>query len=92
MFGTEEKAEEFYNYFNDKLEYIRTQLEGVEKRSLYIEGTSELSTIFPGDPMFDMVEYAFADNILRLTMKISTKEKWIRKRLSREIRKRLLNW
>jgi iron complex transport system substrate-binding protein len=63
MFGTEEKAEEFYNYFNDKLEYIRTQLEGAEKRSLYIEGTSELSTIFPGDPMFDMVEYAFADNI-----------------------------
>lgn len=63
MFGTEEQAQKFYDYFDDKLEYIKKQLEGVEKRKLYIESTSDLTTIFPGDPMFDMVEYAFADNI-----------------------------
>lgn len=63
MFGTQEEAQEFYDYFNGKLEYIREQLEGVEKRTLYIESTSDLTTIFPGDPMFDMVDYAFADNI-----------------------------
>lgn len=63
MFGTEEQAQKFYDYFDDKLEYINKQLEGVEKRKLYMEGTSDLTTIFPGDPMYNMVEYASADNI-----------------------------
>lgn len=66
MFGTEEEAQEFFQYFNEKLEYIDTQLEGVEKRSVYMEATTPYSTILPGDPMYDMVEYACADNIFSI--------------------------
>ena len=70
MFGTEEQAQKFYDYFDDKLEYINKQLEGVEKRKLYIEGTSDLTTIFPGDPMYNMVEYASATTFSLWTMKM----------------------
>ncbi|MCU6761718.1 ferrichrome/ferrioxamine B periplasmic transporter [uncultured Roseburia sp.] len=63
MFGVEEKAQEFYDYFNGKLEYIKKQLDGVEKRSLYFESTSPLTTVLAGDPMYDMIEYAEAENI-----------------------------
>ena len=41
MFGVEEQAAKFYNFFNDKLEYIRTQLKDVEKRTVYFETTSD---------------------------------------------------
>lgn len=63
LFGTEDAAQEFFDYFHGKLEYIQTQLKDVEKKTVYVEGTGALSTILPGDPMFDMVAYAQADNI-----------------------------
>lgn len=74
MFGVEDKAAKFYNYFNDKLEYVKKQLEGKEKRSVYFEGTTNYSTSFPGDYMYNMVEFAqvnniFSDNIENLSQK-----------------------
>lgn len=63
MFGVEEQAAKFYNYFNDKLEYVRKQLEGVEKRTVYFESTKDYSTAFAGDPMYNMVEFANVTNI-----------------------------
>lgn len=63
MFGTEESAQKFYNYFNDKLEYIKTQLKDAGKKTVYFESTSPLTTVLQGDPMFDMIEYAQAENI-----------------------------
>ena len=75
MFGVEEKAAAFYNFFNDKLEYVRTQLKDVEKRSVYFETTGDYSTIFEGNAMYNMVEFAEVNNIFSTdTENLSAKE------------------
>lgn len=63
MFGTEEQAEKFYNYFNDKLEYINTQLANAEKKTLYLEQVKDYQTTIPGDYFYDMQSLAGANNI-----------------------------
>lgn len=63
IFGVEEEAKEFYDYFNGKLEYIKTQLKDVPKKKVYFETTGTLKTVLQGDPMFDMVAYAQVENI-----------------------------
>ena len=63
IFGVEEQAKEFYDYFNGKLEYIKMQLKDVPKKKVYFETKGELKTVLQGDPMFDMVEYAQVENI-----------------------------
>lgn len=63
MFAVEDSAQEFLDYFEGKLDYINTQLKDVEKKTVYVESTNPYSTILPGDPMFDMVAYAQAENI-----------------------------
>lgn len=75
MFGVEEQAAKFYNYFNDKLEYVHTQLKDVEKRSVYFETTKNYSTVFRGNPMYNMVEFADVRNIFSTdTENLSAKE------------------
>ena len=75
MFGVEEQAAKFYNFFNDKLEYISEKLEGVEKRTVYFETTSDYSTIFEGNAMYNMVEFANVTNIFSTdTENLSAKE------------------
>ena len=75
MFGVEEQAAKFYNFFNDKLEYINEKLEGVEKRTVYFETTSDYSTIFEGNAMYNMVEFANVTNIFSTdTENLSAKE------------------
>lgn len=63
MFNKEPEAQEFYNYFNDKINYIKTQLEGKEKRTLYLEQTSDYSTPMPGDYFYNMIEFACVENV-----------------------------
>ena len=63
MFNTEDEAEEFLNYFTQPLDYIREQLQGVEKKTIYFETTRDLGTTFPGGYYFKMIEYAGAYNI-----------------------------
>ncbi len=63
MFGVEGQANKFYSYFNDKLEYVHSQLEGVEKRTVYFESAKAYSTAFPGDYMYHMIEFANVENI-----------------------------
>ncbi len=63
MFGTEEKAQAFYDYFNDKLEYIKENVPDDSKKTLYLEMTSKLATAFPGSYFYDMAEFAGAENI-----------------------------
>ena len=63
MFGVEEKAAKFYNYFNDKLEYIKKKLEGVKRKSAYFESTTDYWTTLPGDYFYAMVDLAAAQNI-----------------------------
>lgn len=75
MFGVEEQAAKFYNFFNDKLEYINEKLEGAEKRTVYFETTSDYSTIFEGNAMYNMVEFANVTNIFSTdTENLSAKE------------------
>jgi iron complex transport system substrate-binding protein len=63
MFGVEESALNFYNYFNDKLSYIRSQLKDHPKRSMYLETTTEYSTVTPGNAFYGMGEAAEVYNI-----------------------------
>lgn len=63
MFGVEEPAQRFYHYFNDKVEYIKKQLDGQPKKTVYFESTSDYNTTLPGDPFYNMVELAGVENI-----------------------------
>lgn len=63
MFGTDEEAERFYTYFSDKLEYIQTQLKDQPKRSLYLETTTDYSTVVPGNAFYGMSLASGAYNI-----------------------------
>ena len=75
MFGVEEQAAKFYNFFNDKLLYVQEQLKDVEKRTVYFETTSEYSTIFEGNAMYNMVEFAEVTNIFSTDVEnLSAKE------------------
>ena len=63
MFNVEESAQKFYNYFNDIEEYIAKQLEGQPKRRVYLESTTDYSTIAPGNAMYGMSEVSGIYNI-----------------------------
>lgn len=63
MFNVEEQAEEFFSYFNNVLEYIKANVKDSDKKTIYIETTSKLSTVLPGDYFYNMVEFAGGNNI-----------------------------
>lgn len=65
IFGEEEKAQELSDYFMEKLNYIKTQLAGVEKKTLYFEYRNEGSTTIPGNFFYNMIEFSGADNIFK---------------------------
>ena len=65
VFGREEESEELKNYFMDKLDYVKQQLEDVEKKRVYFEYRTEGNTTIPGDFFYYMVEYSGADNIFK---------------------------
>lgn len=63
MFDKEEEATEFKKYHDDTLGYIATQLEGVEKKTVYWEGTKDYNTSFPGNYYYNMIVESGGDNI-----------------------------
>ncbi|MDI9395054.1 MAG: ABC transporter substrate-binding protein [Euryarchaeota archaeon] len=63
IFGVEEGAQEFFEYFDSKLRYIKENLEGVEKKSVYFETTTAYKTTFPGSGYHEIIEYAGGENI-----------------------------
>ena len=63
MFAVEESAQNFKNYFLDKLEYIDKQLEGVEERTYYCESNADYSAVLPGNTFYRMFELAHGKNI-----------------------------
>ena len=63
MFGVEESAQKFYNYFNDIQTYITTQLEGQPQRTMYLETTTDYSTVVPGNAFYGMSVASHAYNI-----------------------------
>lgn len=65
IFGKEKESEEFADYFLSKLTYIRKQLQGVPKRSVYFEYRSPGKTTVPGNYFYKMVEYSGGDNIYK---------------------------
>lgn len=65
IFGEAEKAKELSDYFMDKLDYINTQLAGVEKKTVYFEYRREGNTTIPGNFFYYMVEYSGADNVFK---------------------------
>lgn len=69
MFGTEKEAEKFYNYFNSKLKYIEENVPENEKKTLYLETVSPLSSTIPGDYFYNMTVYAGAKNIFEKDFK-----------------------
>ncbi len=63
MFATVEEAQHFLDTFTEPLDYIREQLDGVPKKTIYFETTRELGTTFPGGYYYTMIEYAGGQNI-----------------------------
>lgn len=63
MFGVEESAQKFYAYFHDIEVYIETQLKDQPQRSLYLETTTDYSTVVPGNAFYGMSEASHAYNI-----------------------------
>lgn len=64
IFGVEEQADKFFNYFNDKLEYIKKEIKPDQKQSVYLETTKSLKAALPGSGYNEMIEYAGAENIM----------------------------
>lgn len=69
MFGTEKQAEKFYNYFNDKLNYIKVNVPKDKQKTLYLETTRNLATTVPGDYFYNMTKFAGAKNIFATDFK-----------------------
>lgn len=63
MFDKKEQAEQFKKYRNDTLNYIATQLEGVEKKTVYWEGIKDYKTSFPGNYYYNMIVASGGENI-----------------------------
>lgn len=63
LFGEEAEAAAFATYFQEKLDYIETQLRGKPKKTLYVEYRNQNTTVAPGAPYDKMVQYSGAKNI-----------------------------
>lgn len=65
LFGKQEEADKLMKYFSEKLDYIKTQLKDVPKRTVYFEYRRPGNTTIPGDYFYKMVEFAHGDNIFK---------------------------
>ena len=63
VFGREQEADAFIQYFKEKLDYIQQHLAGIPKKTVYYEYKKSGWTTSPGDYFYKMVEYAGGDNI-----------------------------
>ncbi len=63
MFDKKEQAEEFKSYYHDTLNYIKTNLEGVPKKTVYWESTKDYKTSFPGNYYYNMIVASGGENI-----------------------------
>lgn len=65
VFGKEKEAKELDDYFTSKLEYIKKQLKGVDKKRVYFEYRKMGNTTIPGNYFYKMMEFSGADNIFK---------------------------
>ena len=60
-----DRAQEICDYFQSNLDYVNQQLEGVEKKRVYFEYRNPGRVTIPGDSFYNMLEYAYADNLFK---------------------------
>lgn len=65
IFGKEQEAKQFIDYFKSKLEYINNQLKNISRKTVYYEYKKQGTTTIPGDYFYNMLEYAHVDNIFK---------------------------
>lgn len=70
IFGRDAEARELADYFTSKLDYIRTRLEGVKKKTLYFEYRRIGNTTIPGNYFFNMIEFSGADNVFKTSKNV----------------------
>lgn len=63
IFGKEREAQAYYDFFAEKLEYVKKQLQNLPKKRVYFEYKREGNTTIPGDYFAKILEYANAENI-----------------------------
>ena len=63
MFDKKKEADKFKSYYNDTLAYIKKQLEGVKKKTVYWESTKDYKTSFPGNYYYNMIVASGGENI-----------------------------
>lgn len=64
IFGVEQQAETFFNYFNDKLNSIQKAIQPDQKKTIYLETTKSLKAALPGSGYNEMIEFAGAENVM----------------------------
>lgn len=63
IFSKDKEAQEYYNFFAEKLDYVKAKLRDVPKKRVYFEYKREGNTTIPGDYFSKILEYANAENI-----------------------------
>lgn len=63
LFGEEDVAKEFYDYFNSHLDYVKQKLKGISKRTVYFEYRNENVSVTPGRPYYNMLVASGGKNI-----------------------------
>ena len=63
VLGHEAEAQELYDYFSEKLDYINTQLADVPEKTVYFEYRTIGRTTIPGDYFYNMIAFAHGDNV-----------------------------
>lgn len=63
IFGKEERAQEIAQYFTDRIRYIGGQLQGKQRKTLYVEYNPTEETTIPGDFFYGVAKYSGGKNI-----------------------------
>lgn len=63
LFSEEDAAQEFYDYFNSQLDYVKQQLKGIPKHTVYFEYRNENVSVTPGRPYYNMLLVSGGKNI-----------------------------
>lgn len=65
IFHKEQEAKAIIEFFKEKLSYIQAKLQGVPRKTVYFEYKQAGLTTIPQDYFYNMIEYAYAENIFK---------------------------
>lgn len=63
IFGKEKEANDFINFYETPLKYIKKNLQYVDKKTVYWEDSKNYYTAFPGSYYYNMIEASGGKNI-----------------------------